>query len=752
MNNEARVLQMPAQDEGHPARAGKTDMVIALAGNPNCGKTTMFNALTGARQHVGNWPGVTVEKKIGVTRLDDAAMTVVDLPGTYSLTAYSEEELVARDFLVNERPEVVVDVLNAGALERNLYLAVQFLELGVPVVLALNMMDEVRKEGKEIDVALLEKLTGCPAVETVARAGQGTRALMEAARKLSTAYKGQAWQPLRITYGSDLDPVLGEMECLVERKGLLTDKLPARWVALKYLEGDTRLMEMGRAADPALSERLEGMAAKVADHLQKTLDATPDAIIADYRYGWIAAIVRQAVRRPGVDAQRLSISDQMDRVLTHRLAGPVIMIGIVYLIYTITFTLGEVPMGWVESFFGWLGDTATAVLPEGLLRSMIVSGVIDGVGGVMGFVPLILIMFLLISALEDSGYIARMAYMLDRVFRIFGLHGTSVLPFIVSGGIAGGCAVPGVMATRTLRSPKEKLATLLVSPFMTCGAKIPVFLMLAAAFFPGAEADVMFAITLAAWASALLVARLLRSTIIKGEATPFVMELPPYRIPTLRGVLIHTFERTYEYIRKAGTVILAISILLWAGMTFPSLPEETATAFQERQAALEQKVEEAKAAGAGEEQIAALEAQVSTAAADEAEAALENTLAGRLGHALEPFSRLAGFNWRVNISLVGGFAAKEVIVSTLGTAYSLGEVDAEEPASLSERLAGDPDFSKASAIALMAFTLLYAPCFVTVVAMARESSWKWAGFSMIFNTLLAFVVAVGLYQASRLVL
>ncbi len=749
---EARVLQMPAQSSGEqPIHTGKTDMVIALAGNPNCGKTTMFNALTGARQHVGNWPGVTVEKKTGVTHLGDAAMTVVDLPGTYSLTAYSEEEVVARNFLVNERPDVVVDVLNAGALERNLYLAVQFLELGVPVVLALNMMDEVRKEGREIDVALLEKLTGCPAVETVARAAQGTRELLTAARALSSSRKGEAWNhPLRITYGSDLDPVLGEMECLVERKGLFAGKLPARWVALKYLEGDSQLVAMGRAANPALSERLEGMVTKVADHLQKTLDATPDAIIADYRYGWIAGIVRQAVRRPGVDAQRLSISDQMDRVLTHRLAGPLIMIGIVYLIYTITFTLGEVPMGWVENFFGWLGDTATAILPEGLLRSLVVSGVIDGVGGVMGFVPLILIMFLLISALEDSGYIARMAYMLDRVFRIFGLHGTSVLPFIVSGGIAGGCAVPGVMATRTLRSPKEKLATLLVSPFMTCGAKIPVFLMLAAAFFPGAKADVMFAITLAAWASALLVARLLRSTIIKGEATPFVMELPPYRIPTLRGVLIHTFERTYEYIRKAGTVILAISILLWAGMTFPALPEETAAVFQDRQAVLEQRLAEAKTAGAAEEQVAALEQEKTAVAAAEAEAALEHTLAGRLGHALEPISQLAGFNWRVNISLVGGFAAKEVIVSTLGTAYSLGEVDAEEATPLSESLANDPDFSKASAIALMAFTLLYAPCFVTVVAMARESSWKWAGFSMVFNTLLAFVVAVGLYQASRL--
>ncbi len=747
-SSEAKILRMETPEAGLRGHAAR--LVVALAGNPNCGKTTMFNALTGARQHVGNWPGVTVEKKTGTASLGEERFEVVDLPGTYSLTAYSQEEVVARNFLVEERPQVVVDVLNAGALERNLYLAVQFLELGLPVVLALNMMDEVRKSGKEIDTALLSRLTGCPAVETVARAGKGSKELLEACRALDDERKGQ-WEPLRLSYGPDLDPVLDEMEGMIQEQSLFAGKLPFRWTALKYLEGDSQIITLGRQAAPALSGRLEALTAKVSRHLQSTLDATPDAIIADYRYGWIAGIVRQTVRRPGVDAQRLSISDKMDRVLTHKLAGPLIMFGVVYLIYSITFSLGEVPMGWVESFFGWLNEIATAALPEGLLRSLIVSGVIDGVGGVMGFVPLILIMFLLISALEDSGYIARMAYMLDRVFRIFGLHGTSVLPFIVSGGIAGGCAVPGVMATRTLRSPKEKLATLLVSPFMTCGAKIPVFLMLAAAFFPRSQANVMFIITLGAWAAALLVARLLRSTVIKGEATPFVMELPPYRLPTLRGVLIHSFERTFEYLRKAGTVILAISILLWAAMTFPQLPEEAAAPFQERLAAVEQRLDQAKAAGAPEEDLAALEEEMRVVGAEESEATLEYTLAGRLGHALEPVSSLAGFNWRVNIALVGGFAAKEVVVSTLGTAYSLGEVDAEDAAPLSEKLTADPGFSKAGAVALIAFVLLYAPCFVTVVAMARESSWKWAGFSMVFNTVLAYVLAVFLYQTTRLV-
>ena len=664
--------------------------IIGIAGNPNCGKTTMFNELTGARQHVANWPGVTVEKKVGHIYSGPDAIELVDLPGTYSLTAYTQEELVARNFLVDERPEAVIDIMNADALERNLYLAVQIMELGVPLILGLNMMDEVRSSGKRIDSALLAKLSGCAVVETVARNGEGAKELLKATLEVAESKRG-LWQPLNISYGPDLDPVLTKMQALIEETAFLTDKMPSRWVGIKYLERDEDVVIKGRMTNTSVSDQLEDMAREVAQHTEKTLNARPDAIIADYRYGYIASLIKDVVSYPVLDADRISRSDKMDKVLTHQFLGPAIMLAIVYLIYKITFSVGEIPMGWLESLFGWMGDTATVLLPEGLLRSMIVSGIIDGVGGVLGFVPLIMFMFLMISALEDSGYIARMAYMLDRIFKVFGLHGTSVLPFIVSGGIAGGCAVPGVMATRTLRSPKEKLATLFVAPYMTCGAKVPVFLMLAAAFFPEDEAAVMLTITLGAWAMALIVARILRSTVIRGASTPFVMELPPYRMPTLRGVLIHTWERTWEYAKKAGTVILGISILLWAMMTFPQLPEDRVAHYETQ-----------RAAANSEEQIAEIDNI-------EAEEAVRHTLAGRIGTALEPLSEMAGFNWRVNIALTGGFAAKEVIVSTLGTAYSLGEIDAEESQPLSERLLKDPGFSTASAVALIVFTMLYPP-------------------------------------------
>jgi len=743
---------------------------IGLAGNPNCGKTTMFNAITGAHQHVGNWPGVTVEKKSGKIQAGDVLLDMVDLPGTYSLTSYSDDERAARNFLTDEHPHAVINVLNADVLERNLYLAVQIMELGVPIVLALNMMDEVRKSGKEINVALLTRLLGCPAVETVARAGVGKRELIDEAVRVARDKNGRA-EPLRITYGPDLDPVLEEMEKLIADCGLLANKGPARWVGIKYLEADASVIRHGREQNAGLSRQLEALVDKVAQHLKLTLNATPDGIIADYRYGFLAGIAKQVVRYPNINAERIRMSDRMDRVLTHQLAGPVVMGLVIYLLYIVTFALGEYPMGWMEAGFGWLGDTVKDGMSDGLLRSLIVDGAIAGVGGVMGFVPLIMIMFFLLSALEDTGYVARMAYMLDRVFRVFGLHGTSVLPFIISGGIAGGCAVPGVMATRTLRSPKEKLATLLVAPFMTCGAKVPVFLMLAAAFFPGTEAKVMTMVTLGAWVAAMLVAKLLRSTVVKGESTPFVMELPPYRMPTLRGLCIHTWERSWQYIRKAGTVILGISILLWAAMTFPSLSEDLARPFDDKIAALQAQVDAEKAqapAGAvapaekaeakanakdeaAEEPKTELEEALSAAQAEKSEAELLNSYAGRAGMAMESVMSPAGFNWRTNIALLGGFAAKEVIVSTLGTAYALGKVEAEESAPLSEKIAQDETFSKAGAVALIAFVILYAPCFVTIVAMAREVGWKWASFAMLFNTALAYVVAVAIFQAGRFV-
>ncbi len=729
------------------------ELTVALGGNPNSGKTTLFNTLTGARQHVGNYPGVTVDKKEGTYIYNGYKMQIIDLPGTYSLTAYSAEEVVARDFIVNEKPEVTIDIVDASNLERNLYLTIQLLELGVPLCIALNMTDVAKNRGMEIDTEKLSELLGIPVVSTIARTGLGKQQLMEAVA--GVAKKKEKKGPLVISYGPDLDKTIRQMQEEIEAAHFLTEIYPARWIAIKYLEKDEQILEKGRLANLATAAKLETTVENIAVYLQETLNIYPEALIADYRYGYIRSVVKQGVLTENYDKNRLYLSDKIDKVLTNRFLGPVIMLLVLLGLYRFTFVYSEMPVRWCENFFGWLGDTVSASLPEGHLKSIVVSGIIDGVGGVLGFAPLIMFMFFGIALLEDFGYLARVAFMLDRIFRIFGLHGSSVMSYIVSGGIAGGCAVPGVMAARALRSPRERLATLLTAPFMNCGAKLPVFALLIAAFFTEDQAMMMFILTMIAWCGSLVIAKLLRMTVIKGESTPFIMELPPYRMPTFKGLMIHTWERTWQYIKKAGTVIVGISVLLWAMMTFPALPESEMQKFEQKQEAAKAAVspavlQEYESANedtqlSGEAQ--ALKEKLGAIDAEAVEAGLRYSVAGRMGTALESITSLAGFNWRINIALVGGFAAKEVVVSTLGTAHSMGDIDPEESGSLSQRLAASPDWNPLVALSLIIFTMFYAPCFVAVVCIAKESgSWKWGAFSMIFNTVLAFTLAVSVYQ------
>lgn len=714
-------------------------ITLALMGNPNSGKTTLFNSLTGSRQHVGNYPGITVEKREGHLKIQDLDINVIDLPGTYSLTAYTQDELVARNFLIENQPDAVLTILDATNLERSLYLVVQIMELGSPALVALNMMDEVRRKGMTIDTARLSKVLDLPVMDLVARTGEGKERVLQ---EVYSAVKNKVERhPLRISYGHDLDEALDKMQEIIDEASFLGGRYPARWLGLKYLENDEEILSQGQS-NPEVHARLQEIARQLAEHCRQTLNMEPESLIADYRYGFITSLLKEGIVTRSNQQARYDLTDKIDLVLTNRLAGPILMFAIVYLMFVLTFVLGDIPLGWVEDFFAWLGETTEAILPEGLFSSMISSGIIAGVGGVLSFTPLILIMFFFLSILEDSGYMARMAYMLDRVFRTFGLHGCSVMPFIISGGIPGGCAVPGIMATRTLRSPKEKIATILTAPFLNCGAKVPVFLLLSAAFFPDSGASVMFWVTLAGWIVAMLSAWLLRSTIIRGEATPFVMELPPYRLPTLKGLLLHTWERAWQYIRKAGTVILAVSVLLWAAMTFPQLPEERKDHYTNQEAVIE-----AQAWDNEEDKEFALLNLVN----DKSQEELQYSLAGRIGTALEPISRLAGFDWRTNIALIGGFAAKEIVVSSLGTAYSLGEVDPDESGKLSDRLRNDPHWNVWVALSFMAFVLLYAPCFVAVVMIAKELNWKWATFSVIFNTVLAYIISVGIFQVGRII-
>lgn len=722
-----------------------------IAGNPNAGKTTLFNHIAGTNYRVGNYSGVTVEKKDAEIIHNDKRIVLTDLPGTYSLTAYSLEELVARDFIIDTVPDVIVNVVDASNLERNLYLAVQLLELGLPMILALNMADVAKSRGIDIDVAALSRKMKVPVVETVAREGKGATDLLDivAEQEYLEPKRGM----LRISYGPDIDPALNAMEKLILEHNFLTDIYHARWTALKYMENDEQVMEKGETLSLDVHDKLLVFVKRVEVHLEKTLNTYPEGVIADYRYGYVSSILKNVIKKKSSQMDRMFLSDRIDLVVTHRLFGPIFMLLILYGIYQVTFVGSELPVQWVEKGFSALAGAMNHILPEGLFKSLVIDGIIGGVGGIVGFAPLIFLMFIIIAVLEDSGYMARMAYMLDRVFRIFGLQGSAVVPYVVSGGIAGGCAVPGVMAARTIKGAKERLLTILTAPFMSCGAKIPVYAMIIAAFYEGDKGLVMLCITLLSWLSALVMAKLLGSTVIKGESSSFVMELPPYRFPTVFGVLTHAWERTWMYVKKAGTVILAISIILWVLMTFPGLSADKKAGFDaERTAVLSEyskAIVEVVASGAITEEPDALKLkqQLADIQIEESMAALSGSVAGVVGTTLEPVSQLAGFDWRMNIALLGGFVAKEVIISTLGTAYSMGEVDPEAHHSLSDRLRSNPDWELGNALALIAFIMLYSPCFIAVTAIVKETgSWGWGSFTIVFYTVLAFGVSTAVFQ------
>ncbi len=782
---------------------------IALAGNPNSGKSTVFNALTGARQHVANYPGVTVEKKYGEVEYKGCNILVVDLPGIYSLTAYSIEEIVARDFILNEKPDFVVDIVDASNLERNLYLTVQLLEMGAPVIIALNMMDLASSRGMIIDHEKLSEFMEIPVVPMIARSNKGIDKLLDTIVELGCESKKE-WKPLVISYGMDIDDAIREIEELIKDSNIVK-RYPARWLAIKYIEQDPQILELLKK-DPQLFEKMQRIYERLQNHVFNTLDEDPEAIIADHRYGYIAGITRKVVKRKV--EERLNLSDKIDKVLTNRILGPILMLFVIYFAYKFTFRVSEAPTQWLENIFSYMKQLACLFLPDGILRSLVVSGIIDGVGSVVGFGPLIMVMFFFIAILEDSGYMARIAYMMDRVLRWFGLHGNSILALIVSGGISGGCAVPGVFATRTLRGEKERIATILITPFMNCGAKLPVYAMLIGAFFYKDKARILLLLTLMSWGFSLIAAKLLRVTVLKGPSSPFVMELPPYRLPTVKGLAIHTWERTWQYLKKAGTIILGFSVLMWALMTFPGLSKKDLQSFETKRSSIFNEllkadsskrwiksvadieeldtlyarylqlmekgdkiaIEEMKKSrffpliegayylenGLDKSRFKSLPYELKKVAQAYVEfrkkiqllkkekelVKINKTFAGYFAKKMEYITKPLGFDYRVNIALIGGFAAKEVILSTLATAYSIGSE--KEGLSLSDRLRNDASWDKGKAFALMVFIMLYVPCMATVASIVKETSWRWAIFSICFNLLFAYTISFAILNLSRL--
>jgi len=704
-------------------------MKIALAGNPNSGKTTIFNNITGARQRVGNYPGVTVEKKEGSATHEGHQLSVVDLPGTYSLTAYSIEELVARDFIINEKPDVVVDVIDASNLERNLYLAVQLIELGVPLVLAFNMSDVAAQRGMKFDLELLSKLLGTPIILTVGHKRKGHEELLETAMKV--AHGELRYPPVRVSYGKRINRLLDSIEALVEADPGFTGRRPARWVALKLLENDSRAFADVKST--ALAEAVQqGM-----EYIHKLAGDSPETVIAERRYGFISGACQEAVRT-SVEL-RHDWSDRIDAVMTNKVLGLPIFLGLMWLMFKFTFVASEPFMGWIEAAFAFLGESLGQLLPqEGALHSLVVDGIIGGVGGVLVFVPIIGLLFLFMAVLEATGYMARAAFIMDKYMHKVGLHGQSFIPMI----LGFGCTVPGIMACRVIPDRRDRLVTVLVLPFMSCGARLPIYSLFIGALFVEHGGTVLFSLYALGILVALLSAKLLRKFVLRGAASPLVMELPPYRVPTVRGVLLQTWEQVRMYLKKAGTIILLGSVLIWFLSSFPWEPDYSTDYGAE--------IAGAQRAHQGDSEN--LEAAVKDIEVRMHAEKLHKSYAGAVGRAFEPLIRPLGFDWKIGVALVGGLVAKEVVVSTLGTLYSVSEAD-EESQSLRDRLqnARWPDgrrvYTPLAAFTLMVFSLLYLPCFAALAVVKKETgTWRWPLFVLAYTTSVAWVISFLVYQ------
>jgi len=703
---------------------------VALAGNPNSGKSTIFNNLTGIRQHVGNYPGVTVEKKEGYLSYRDYDITIVDLPGTYSLTAHSLDEIVARNFIVDEKPDVVIDVIDTSNLERNLYLAVQIMELGVPLVLAMNMADLAKKRGILIDEDKLSRLLGVPLVTTVATKKLHMNQLLE---KAVTLIEGKSdLHPPVIRYGREVEKQLGRLSAEIARDSEITRHRSPRWLALKILEGDSVVID--RVKKSAVGEKVLSMSERGIAYLRSIYGDDPEAIIAERRYGFISGACDESMKRNF--ELRHNTSDMIDTILLNRLLGLPIFFFLIWLTFKFVFSLSAPLIHGIEILFGYLGHLVGLLLPEGsAIQSLVVDGVIGGVGSVIVFIPVIYLLYFALSFLEDSGYLSRAAFLMDKFMHKIGLHGRSFIPML----LGFGCSLPGIMATRTIEDENDRLTTLLVIPFMSCGARLPIYILFIGAFFSEKDAgNILFLIYFIGILVAVVMAKIFRSYLFRGKSAPFVMELPPYRMPTLKGLVIHMWEKGVLYLKKAGTVIFAGCVLMWFLSNFPMNPSYSKD--------YDLLIREAK----GERQIAELER-------DRNMEKMKKSYAGWVGKTMAPaFKPLGLDDWRVGVGLVGGFVAKEIFVATLGTLYAV-EVEEGEPYSLRQALKrarrsdGDPLYTPLVAFSLMIFCLLYLPCVATIGVIRKETgSWKWPLFTIAYTIGVAWIVSFLIYQGGLL--
>ncbi|MBS1323647.1 MAG: ferrous iron transport protein B [Rikenellaceae bacterium] len=679
---------------------------VALVGNPNSGKTSLFNIASGSHEHVGNYSGVTVGAKLGHMRYKGYEFNIYDLPGTYALSAYTPEEVYVRRQLFEHTPDVVVNVVTASNLERNLYLTTELIDINLRMVVALNMYDELQNDKAELDYRLLGELLGVPMVPTVSKTGKGIDELFDTVIAL---YEDNGQDTLshhiHINHGACIEESVGRLAAGMKKDSSLAN-YHTRYLALKMLERD-REVERLLSSRAGYAEWV-GLRDREVERIEKELGEDIETAIANEKYGFIAGALKETYT-PGTH-EKEKTTNIIDTIVTHKVWGYPIFFFIMWVMFEATFVLGAYPMEWIEHGVGALGAWLGRIMADGPLKDLVVDGIIGGVGGVIVFLPNILILYLFISLMEDSGYMARAAFIMDKIMHKIGLHGKSFIPLVMGFG----CNVPAIMATRTIESRSSRLITILINPFMSCSARLPVFVLLAGVFFPAHAGTVLFCLYLLGIVVAVITAKLLRRFLFRRDDTPFVMELPPYRVPTSRSVLRHMWERVAMYLRKMGGLILVASVCVWFLSYFPRHDDPV----------IQQ----------------------------------EDSYIGRVGRFTEPLVEPLGLNWKASVALLTGAVAKEVTVSTLGVLYA-GTDDDGDTAVLSQRLTevnpqtGVSDFNKANALSFLVFVLLYFPCLASLVAIKQEAGgWKWAAFSFVYNTVVAWIIAFVVYHIAVLLI
>ena len=721
---------------------------FAFVGNPNSGKTSLFNAITGKQEHVGNYSGVTVDAKKAKIKFKGYSVQITDLPGTYSMSPNSPDELFVRDHLLKEHPDVIINVVDSTNLERNLYLTTQLIDMDIPVVLALNMHDEILKKGDKFDTEQFSKITGIPTVWTTGTKREGKNELIDKAIEVAENID-PIQRHIHINYGQDLEKSINAIQNAIWKSSNYVREFSSRYLALKLLENDAHTTQKINYLENY--ETIIEIAKHEIERLKSLLNENVNTLITNARYGFINGALTETLKRDK-NSNKINTTHKIDNILTGKYTGFPIFLLMLWIMFQSTFLLGEYPMEWIETGVGLLGDFVGNLMAEGPARDLIIDGIFGGVGGVLVFLPNIVILFFFISLMEDTGYMSRVAFIMDKLMHLIGLHGKSFIPLIMGFG----CNVPAIMSTRTLENRGDRLLTILIIPFMSCSARLPVYILIAGAIFPQNAGTVIFAMYLAGIVISIFTALLLKKTMFKAKEAPFVMELPPYRIPTMQATTRHMWSKAKEYLRKMGGIILWASIVVWFLSYFPR-NEEMLQAYTQQLTIIETEIVHLKEhADTHTTAIDSLRIQENELLRQLLEKQQYNSYLGHLGRFIEPVIRPIGFDWKIGVSLLSGIIAKEIVISTMGVLYAGGDEDSLREAIQEQRyqqgkLKGEKIFSPATTLAFLVFVLIYIPCIAVIAAIKKESGkWRWAIFNMTYATGLAWLLAFAVSKIAPL--